>query len=136
MKTHHSRTPHRSTDSFEKISVRIAKCESSIGKIEKSKDYDFEELEHIEDSLTEMFELLDEKEARLLQSDVVDAEVRRQLLECANLVSQCDRLWRRLKNMTNDSAIDYETDEADVWDMMYPDQDTDADDFELGFSED
>ncbi|MDE6299767.1 MAG: hypothetical protein K2M10_09015, partial [Muribaculaceae bacterium] len=60
------------------------------------------------------------------------ARVKSQLIECANIVNTCDRLWKMTRNLGNDILDEETRDERDDLEMMFPDEDIDSDDFEVG----
>lgn len=116
-------------DFFEKTNDRLSRIEGILNKHLKKKDLDLDDLEIFESELEAIFDSLDDKESELLGLDVKTAEVRKSLIDCADAVSLCDRLLRTVKQSEFEIFEDEEADDNDVWDMMYPDEDVDSDDF-------
>lgn len=122
-------------DFFEKTNGRLSRIEGILNKNLKKRELDLDDLEVYESELETIFDSLDDKEDELLRCDVKTAEIRRALVECANSVSLCERLLRKVKQSEFEIFEDEETDDNDVWDMMYPDEDIDSDDFDPDYRE-
>ncbi len=105
--------------------------------MDKTGKIDIEDLLDAEQVINQSFTLLDEREEFLLAQDVKSEKTKGDLVETANCMNLCDRVWNQfntlLKRQQSESESDiYEKNEREVWEMMYPDEDIDSDDFEVG----
>ncbi len=119
-------------ENLKNISSELLKIEKSLHKAEKKHEIEIEELFDVEEILNRYFNLLDEIEEELLTKDMKDNQNRKNLLQCANCVSVCDRIWHEVKRLKKEKDEEEEMNGRDVWDILYPDQDINSSDFEVG----
>lgn len=124
-------------ETLRKITSRLLKIEKMFNRMEKTGEIEIEDLLDAEQTINKSFTLLDDREEFLLAQDIKSEKTKSELVDTANCMSLCDKVWNQLnvliKRKQNEGEPEiYEKYERDVWEMMYPNDDIDSNDFEVG----
>lgn len=123
-------------ETLKKIRAKLNKIEKTLKKFEKHNEYEIEDLIEIEQDLSRFFNMLEEREEFFL-NDVKTEENKVELVNTVNCINLCDKLWNQYQLLQKRKKEEGEPEEyvgyeREVWEMMFPNEDIDSNDFEVG----